>query len=88
MDAYEEMIASQRGDEPVSEQYHSTDGLGVIDPSVCPCGNKYLWCDNPACIDAMCETETNAYCQHGFLVGCPTCKKLPNVNEEVRYEIF
>jgi len=48
-------------------------GLEVKDPSICPCGNKYLWCDNPACVDEMCEAEAAAYCPHGFLCGCPVC---------------
>lgn len=45
------------------------------DPSICPHGNKYCHCKEPECIKKMCEAEAAAYCDHGFLVGCPICTK-------------
>lgn len=50
------------------------DESNVKDPSICPHGNQYLWCDESECIDEMCRLEAAAYCEHGFLVGCPTCE--------------
>lgn len=45
------------------------------DPSICPCGNKYRECKNPACRQEMIDAEDAAYCPHGYLAGCPICTK-------------
>lgn len=44
------------------------------DPSICPHGNRYIRCKEPECIEEMDRAEAAAYCPHGFLAGCPTCR--------------
>ena len=48
--------------------------LDVKDLSICPHNNSYLRCNHQECIDEMIDSEAYAYCPHGFLAGCPTCR--------------
>lgn len=43
------------------------------DPSICPHGSAWFLCKEKSCIEEMIRVEDEAYCEHGYLAGCPTC---------------
>ena len=47
------------------------------DPAMCPHGKRWFRCREVSCIKEMHLAEDQATCEHGFLIGCPTCTKTP-----------
>ena len=48
-------------------------------PTICPHGIRWAHCREQACVDYMDALEEAAYCDHGFLIGCPVCTKKEGV---------
>ena len=58
----------------LKELQHLRDTIETKDQSICPHNNKWWECTHQECIDEMIKAESEAYCPHGFLTGCPICK--------------